>query len=200
MNKMNEFKNKPVVVNDQLIDLFSWTKVFEAILNCFFDKFRTVGYDYNFDEDIVRNAFIKNNLLLIVEKILDEKEFDRLLIRLHELHNWSEFQDDIIKWFINLKLQVINKWLPITARYTTINLENVAWINWKLLELAKQSNFDILSLLDQIEIWWSNGWLKIKRDRSYFDNLNSDSISRVSWIIESLSSTDKDIVINLLSN
>lgn len=84
----------------------------------------------------------------------------------------------------------IPKWTPITARYTTINVENVVWISWKLITLAKENNIDILNILWQLKFGWK------LRDESYFSKLDTNTSTRVSWIIELLSIVEDDTIIS----
>ena len=100
----------------------------------------------------------------------------------------------IIEKLKDKKFVYLAKQTPITARYTTINCENVTWVSWKLLDLADKYNIDILSLLEKLEVGW------IKRDKSYFSNLNFNTRTRVSWIIEPLSQVNDDMIMSVIEN
>jgi len=196
MNNLINSQNSVSVSNEILIELFSWNFIFESVLNCFFNEFREEWYNYYFDEQEYKTIFVKENLSKIIENLLNEEKFNQFISRLTELLNKVELNNEIIDEIKKLrpKLKIIHKDTPITARYTTTNIENVLWISEELLEISKSINIDIFELLKQIEIWW------IKRNKSYFENLDVNARHRTSGKLEILGTVHKDIIINILKN
>jgi hypothetical protein len=196
MNNLNNSQNSVNVNNEILIELFSWNFIFESVLNCFFNEFKKDWYNYYFEEQEYKTLFVKQNLSRIIENFLNEEKFNQFISRLTELFNKVEFKNEIIDEIKKLrpKLKIIHKNTPITARYTTVKNENVFWISDELLDISKSFNFDIFELLKQIEIWW------IKRNKSYFENLDVNARHRTSGKLEIVGTVHKDMIITIIEN
>lgn len=179
--------------NENFIDLLSNKHIFEAISKTFFKREKKSNIDTFFEDESERKIFLSENIQLILHNLNKKDKFDLFI----ECLEWIYKENNDILWkaiiekLKNKKFVYLEKWTPITARYTTINCENVTWVSWKLLKLADKYNIDILSLLEKLEVGW------IKRDKSYFSNLNFNTRTRVSWIIEPLSQVNNDMVISI---
>lgn len=179
--------------NENFIDLLSNKHIFEAISKIFFKREKKSDNDTFFKDESERKIFLSENITLIIHNLNIPNKFNAFI----ECLEWIYKENNDILWapiidkLKDKKFIYLEKWTPITARYTTINCENVTWVSSKLLNLADRYNIDILSLLEKLEVGW------MKRDKSYFYNLNNNTRIRVSWIIESLSQINNDMVISV---
>ncbi|MDD3302647.1 MAG: hypothetical protein PHN31_03750 [Candidatus Gracilibacteria bacterium] len=176
------------------IDLFSELPLFEAILSNVFKREKdTKEFDILFDDKDERKNFIQENLDLIIYHLNNTEKLNKIIETLKIIfkENGVKSVDEIITKLTNKKFTLIKNGTPLIVFLEDKEGKKLPGYSTEVLQLFEGVKFEIDNIFQGIEI---DG---IKRDKSYFYNLDSDLNSPYSETNEVLLKAPRNICVTL---